>query len=249
VEGLSNRPLSLPAAPRVRFDRNFITTAVCELRFPTLLEYETKKPVELQRRLRKTYPHYDTEEGVTLVAPGRVEPQQKHVFRSKKRNWIVAFKPSAIAIETTSYTTFEEFAKRLEDLLGHCRDLIDSDFFTRVGLRYIDQIPIENGDPSGWIRPELIAPLSTFGRPFRYLQGVYGLTESGQYTFRHGIEEPGTLYTLDFDLYEENVELREALPLVMNFNELSFRFFMWAIDDKTRSLLGAATPKPPKDKE
>lgn len=41
----SSAVLTLPDADRVEFERNYITTAVCELRFPILLEYETKKPV------------------------------------------------------------------------------------------------------------------------------------------------------------------------------------------------------------
>jgi hypothetical protein len=51
--------LRLPEVERAQFKKNFINTAVCELRFPTILEYETKQPVELQRALRKEYPEYE----------------------------------------------------------------------------------------------------------------------------------------------------------------------------------------------
>ena len=54
--------LNLPG-PIVEFERNFIKAAVCELRFPTLLEFrKTKPPVQLQRELQKEYPYYEPEQ-------------------------------------------------------------------------------------------------------------------------------------------------------------------------------------------
>ena len=241
------RLLNLPPAPRTEFERNFIKTAVCELRFPTLLEFESKPPVELQRRLRKDYPHYERERDVS-VSPGAVEQEFKHLFRSKKRDWLVSFKSSSIALETTRYRRFEEFADRLAVLLDRSAELIDSDFFTRVGLRYIDEIPIPEDTIEGWVRPELISPLAagTYGQVERFIQEVRGSTEVGRFTFRHSAGPPNgqqPTYNLDFDFHEENVQADDVLDLVASFNELSFRFFVWAIGEKARTALGEATPK------
>ena len=54
--------LTLPNVDRTRFEKNFIKTAVCELRFPALLEFETKPPVQLQKELRKDFPNYQRQE-------------------------------------------------------------------------------------------------------------------------------------------------------------------------------------------
>jgi uncharacterized protein (TIGR04255 family) len=157
---------------------------------------------------------------------------------------VVLFKPWALALETTSYKRYSEFAERLDRLLKKTEKLLDSDFFTRVGLRFIDKIPIEDGEVAGWVRQELIAPLSegVYGQVEKCQQEVRGFTSKARYTFRHGISEPGGPYVLDFDFYDENIEVEATLPLLEQFDREGFRFFSWAIGEKTREKLGKATP-------
>jgi uncharacterized protein (TIGR04255 family) len=241
--------LNLPDVQEVEFERNFIKTAVCELRFPTLLEFETKPPVQLQKELRKEYPYYEPAQSVN-VGPGVVDRETRYLFKSRKKDWTVAFKASAIALETTRYTNFEEFSRRLENLIAKSRSLLDTDFFTRVGLRYIDEISIEDGALADWVRNDLVAPLTqgVYGTIERFLQEVRGFTAIGRYTFRHGTvgsaQEKPKVYSLDFDFYEENVPSDSVLSMVAEFNQQSFRFFLWAIGPKAVSRLGKATAKP-----
>ena len=245
----SPAPLNLPDVQEVEFERNFIKMAVCELRFPTLLEFETKPPVRLQKDLRRDYPHYEPAQSVS-VGPGVVDRETRYLFKSRKKEWTVAFRASAIALETTRYTNFEEFAQRLGNLIAKSRSLLDTDFFTRVGLRYIDEIPIEDGELAGWVRDDLVAPLiqGVYGTVEHFLQEVRGFMAIGRYTFRHGTvgsaQEKPKVYSLDFDFYEENVPFDSVLSRVSEFNQQSFRFFHWAIGPKALSRLGKATAKP-----
>lgn len=241
--------LNLPDVPLVEFERNFIKAVVCELRFPTLLEFETKPPVQLQRELRRDYPHYEPTQSVS-VGPGAVGHEIRYLFRSRKKDWTVSFRASAIALETANYTNFEEFAARLDSLLTKSQRLLDTDFFTRVGLRYIDEIPVEDGGLSGWIGDALVAPLTqgVYGTVEHFLQEVRGFTDIGRYTFKHGIRDSARtepqVYYLDFDFYEENVQFESVRALVTQFNHQSFRFFRWAIGAKALDRLGKATIKP-----
>lgn len=241
--------LTLPAVQEMVFERNFIKTAVCELRFPTLLEFETKPPVQLQKELRKDYPLYEPQESVS-VGPGSIGHETRYLFKSRKREWTVSFRASAIALETRDYTSFEEFLTRLETLLAKSQPLLDCDFFTRVGLRYVNAIPVEDGELSGWLRDDLVAPLiqGVYGSVERFLQEVRGFTEVGRYTFKHGIvqasQDKPDLYTLDFDFYEENIPYDSVRSLVSQFNQQNFRFFRWAIGPKALDRLGKATAKP-----
>lgn len=239
----SPTPLHLPAVEEVEFERNFIKTAVCELRFPTLLEFEAKPPVQLQKALRKEYPHYEPAEAVS-VGPAGVGRETRYLFKSRKKDWTVAFKASAIALETARYTNFAEFSQRLETLFAKSRVLLDTDFFTRVGLRYINQIPIEDEKLIGWVRDDLVSPLTqgVYGTVARLFQEVRGFTDIGRYTFRHGMEglgeEKSKVYSVDFDFYEENVPFDSMLSIVSQFNQQNYRFFRWAIGPKTLNLLG-----------
>lgn len=67
-------PATIPTQDRVEFEHNFIRTAVCELRFPTLVEFQEGELVDFQRRLRKEFPIVDaglnlgpSHEGLTPV--------------------------------------------------------------------------------------------------------------------------------------------------------------------------------------
>jgi uncharacterized protein (TIGR04255 family) len=240
--------LTLPPAARVRFERNYIKTAVCELRFPTLLEYETKRPDRLQKKLRKDYPHYK-EQAEMDVAPGQaVKGEARYLFLSKKEDWIVTFKSSSMLLETTNYTDFDEFANRLRKLVDWVKPLLDTDFFTRVGLRYINELVVEDPTLDGWIQKDLIKPLTdgVYGDVDRFVQEVRGRTGFGLYTFRHGVvgrRGDFPVYNLDFDFYNPNVSVDDVHELVAQFNDLNFDFLSWAIEDKARNRLGSATEK------
>ena len=244
----SPHPLNLPDVEAVEFERNFIKSAVCELRFPTLLEYEMKPPIQLQKELRKDYPYYEPEQSVQvgLEAVGR---EMRHLFKSRKKDWTVSFRASALALETSHYTNFEEFSERLKRVLTNSQGLLDTDFFTRVGLRYIDEILIADDELSGWIREDLVAPLTqgVYGSVERFLQEIRGFTDIGRYTFKHGMVDSGQevhkRYHLDFDFYEENVPFDSVFSMVSQVNQQSFRFFSWAMGPKAQSYLGQATAK------
>jgi uncharacterized protein (TIGR04255 family) len=237
----SPRPLHLPDVPVVQYEQNFIKVAACELRFPTLLEFETAPPTQLQKLLRKDYPHYEPIQSMTVNSTSVIGHKMQYIFRSRKRDWMVTFNASAIILETNRYTNFEEFSKRLELLIEKSQPLLDSDFFTRVGLRYIDEVPIDDGKLSGWIRDDLVLALTAgvFGDVERYLQEVRGSTTVGNYTFKHGMKDdnPDT-YFLDFDFYEVNVPSDSVISLVRDFNRESFRFFHWTLGHKSLKRLG-----------
>jgi uncharacterized protein (TIGR04255 family) len=245
--------LRLPPAVRVQYERNYIRTAVCELKFPTLLEYEEKKPIKLATLLRKAYPHYEAERGVN-IARGIVEKDiVRHVFLSKKRDWLVSFTSSALSLESKKYIRFEDLSGRLETLIDRTREFLDTDFYTRVGLRYINVIPMESDESAtrweGWVNPDLVKPWidGTYGAVSHFIQEVAGATSAGQYTFRHGVG--GTTssgdpeYKLDFDFYKQDVPIDDTLGLVTEFNAINFQFFSWAAGPKAIARLGKATAK------
>jgi uncharacterized protein (TIGR04255 family) len=234
--------LKLPEVSPAQFKTNFIKNAVCELRFPAILEYESKPPLKLQSELRKEYPGYEKQQGINVADPSELEV--KHVLRSRKRDWLVTIRTYSIAIQTSRYTRFSEFLDRLQYVFDKSLPLIDTNFFTRVGLRYINEILLEERNPVGWINDDLIAPIvnGIYGTIDRYVQEVRGSMEGGRFTFRHGIAglEQGkeNTYMVDFDFFNENVQAEDVMPMVADFNREAFRFFQWAIGPKAKERLG-----------
>lgn len=243
------RPLAVPAAPRARFATNFLRLAVCELRFPTLLELETHPPVAFQKAIRHDYPTYEDRREVRLNSSGPDQPNRVHTFVSKSRRWTVAVRQSSLALETAHYETFDLLLERLGRLLPAAEKLAESNFFTRIGLRYINALPVDADSVDGWVNPELVGPLArgTFGSPSEYWQHVRGASTAGGYSFRHGIgtdpAQGGNRYMLDLDFFREDVDASEVVPTVRALHADLYALFSWSLGDAARSHLGPSTLK------
>ncbi len=229
------------------FSRNVIQLATCELRFPVVLEFESKPPIKLQAALRKDYPRYDKNISVTF-RPGSKEPIEeiRHFFRSKKKNWTVSFRPFSIALETDSYTNFEEFKSRLLSIVKASEKTMDSDFLTRIGLRYINEIRAEQSDLEGWVNKELVSPLTSghFGEVDRIFQEVRGRFSDGLFSLRHGYpgEGPGERdkYIIDLDFYQEDVEIKDVEETLVKLHDSCYDLFDWSISEKARKYMSGS---------
>ena len=240
--------LNVPQLESVEYDHNLIDIAVCELRFPTLLKLESDPPVKLQTNLRKKYPHYEVGNKVDLI--NKNAPQTRYYqFVSKSQSWKISLTSSSISLETVAYKNFADFNQRLTELLNEIRTFIDSDFFTRIGLRYVNSVPVNNGNLGDWVNPELVSIVEggSLGKLNKFGSEIRGNTNSGNYTFRHGIKSIGEIsikeYLLDFDYYRENVEYNEVNSLIDQFNKINFSFFHWCLGPKTIGKLGMGIPK------
>jgi len=241
-----------PAVEAVRYPKNFIKTAVCELRFPALLDLEAKPPRAFQSKIRKLYPFYDTQI-IEQMGSDQVATEHRYLFRSKDKHWTVSVKSFAISLETNKYVDFEEFFERLTKVISSASDMIDADFFTRVGLRYINTIPMDTWDVTGWVRPELLSLFSSLplGVPQTFGSIVSGELKNAKYTMRHGIkkeEDPkknteGPQYNLDFDYFSENVEASDVNSLIQEFHETNFALFSWCLGENAKKLLGEGKAK------
>jgi len=247
------RPLQVPAVDPAHYGANFIRLAVCELRFPTLFEIEADRPpAAFARALRKTYPNHERAKNVN-VNPAGLEQATAHIFHSKKNRWQVTLRASALSIETSSYDKYAEFEERVQFVIDAAKSTIDSDFFTRVGLRYINVIPYQMTEISEWVNSALVAPLGagTFGDVDECWQQVRGTTDIGGYSFRHGVNANRSApaagapseYVLDFDFFCEDVQVSDALEIVSQLHEREYAMFDWTLGPKMREQLGASKLK------
>ena len=239
--------LNVPLEDSKPGDNNLIRSVVCELRIPTLLELEERPPVQFQKAIRKQYPLYKSGKKVQMSAGG-VEQTALHTFLDKKQRWTVTLKASALSLETRRYKSYEEFRNRLELIVAESRETRDSDFFTRVGLRYINELPVGQADLDGWVNPELVAPLlsGVLGEVDQLWQAVRGSSRSGKFLLQHGLasferedEAPPQLenqrYVIDTDMYCEDVEEDKLFNVLDQLHDDSFSLFHWAIGEKARS--------------
>lgn len=239
------RLLNVPRVEPTAFAKNFIRQAVCEIRFPTLMEIDRRALAELQKPLRKAYPHFSKSESVS-VSPGqnRIEGETGYILRSVDTRWAIAVRNSSLSLETQDYRSFEDFERRFNQLLNVSVGFIDSDFFTRLGLRYTNSIPIDGKYPlQSFVNYELVAPLADwiYGTTSKFSQEIRGYVPEGRYTFRHGFDEAGTEdsveYLLDFDFYAEGIKADDTRGVLRLLNEHSFCLFHWAAGPRTKEIM------------
>lgn len=239
-----------------RYKRNFLRQAVCELRFPTLMELgDSRPPAALVSALRKEYPHLELSNEVTLgIGSGAAGSNNAHIFRSSKRNWAVSLKKSALSIETTSYTEYAQLKERILHVVKAASKIIDSDFFTRVGIRYINIIDSGTNDPQdGWVNTNLTAPiLSGYFEGVRDYAGKLQLTaEDGGCLLQHGIrwkphaggaseDNSPPQYMLDIDTFRNDVMVENTEAAIDSIHAQAFDVFDWAIGPKAREYLSTA---------
>ncbi len=242
--------LKIPKIGEITCSRDFIQTAVCELRIPTVLELDSTPPQKFAKAIKREYPVYSPSKDVAVNFGSSPYTSTRHTFTDRKQRWVVTFKSSAITLETAHYQGFEDFHARLMHIVSASKEERDSDFFVRAGLRYINVLPVGQEDLDGWINKDLAPPLldGTFGSVTEFWQSVRGSTESGGYTLRHGLKEiaprqPGAErgsinYALDMDFYRDDVEENEVGTLLQSLHSEAFRLFAWAVDEKARHYMG-----------
>lgn len=239
--------LTLPHVEPTRFAKNFLRQAVCELRFPTLFELEgTRPPPSFAKALRKDYPLYQPNDDLS-VGPNGVDKAHVHVFTSIKPGWNVTLRAASVTLETTKYDSFENFQKRLELVVRSASEVIDSEYFTRIGLRYINVIPVGSDRVSDWLNPELVGLHSSeiFGGAVEFSGRIAGPAEVGGYLLNHGLAANASTrrkeYVIDMDFSAQDVDVGEAMSVIETLHKQEFELFSWTLGAKAREYLEAPT--------
>ena len=125
--------------------------------------------------------------------------------------------------------------------------IIDSDFFTRIGLRYINSIDREEDPTDGWVNPDLVIPIRSgqFTGFQEYAGKIQLAAPDGGCLLQHGIKvkpkhegkDTQAEYLIDIDAYRNEVSLNDAAVAMDAIHSQAFDVFDWAIGDKSRDYL------------
>ena len=153
---------------RYTYERSPLVETVCQLRFPTILNISAKDPADFQDAVRQQFPRYvaRTERPAPrLINPGT--PQQKleqpapipnHNFISEDGRWKINLTQDFIALSTLGYTSWEEFAQRLDFILASFIQIYQPAPFQRVGLRYVNAFSRQKLGLDGYKWNDLLEP-------------------------------------------------------------------------------------------
>lgn len=164
-----------PKAERIQFERNPIIEVIFQMRFPTILNINTEDQIlaKFQNKIRANFPIYNVQlEQAPQIMTNQIMPpliqlskNKNHYFISADEKWKINLASTFISFSTSSYTIWEAFKEKFDDVLKSFIDIYAPAFFERIGLRYIDafsrlNLDLESQKWSELINPEILGFLS-----------------------------------------------------------------------------------------
>ena len=132
---------------RCQYENNQLANVICQLRFPEILSIGANLPVDFQETIRAEFPIYSSRQEMPAPKltgmPGNMslqkqEPVTNYIFTSADKRWTVNLTSRFISLSTSGYTSWEEFARKLDKPLVSLIQIYKPAFFERVGLRYMN---------------------------------------------------------------------------------------------------------------
>jgi len=250
-----SKPLRHPPLSQVAFEVNF----------PNCFAVETGIAA-YQQRVEVLYPKSSGEYIVRLpsaVAFGKppkqesaeLTPMRSFVFQNSKGSRVVRVSVVNFTLLVTDYLHFEDYVAALVAAFTPAIEIFQLHNVERIGLRYINQIPIPIKDAEVQYREYVRSPISkeTFAAhtPRNFLTEVSADLDGGKkLTIRSGLlppqpDEPNRTYLLDLDCYSlGNVPLSaDSLPAQLDeYHEAIEAEFIQAVTDKYWKYMAEGTP-------
>lgn len=107
---------------------------------------------QIQDTLRKNYPNYhqDDMQGVQIeLSPTGIVHKDststsRYVFSNVDKTWGVVIQSDKIFFHTIAYTAFEDFSSRMKYVLEVYSACVGLDYYSGVGIRYIDKVEADD---------------------------------------------------------------------------------------------------------
>lgn len=115
------------ASERVLYGKRQLIEVICQLRFPTILSISAKEPAEFQEAIRAEFPRYarnlEKLPPKVIGQPGAMKLEEQptvvnYQFLTAAGDWKVNLTNTFLALATPVYTTWEDFARKLDEVLA-----------------------------------------------------------------------------------------------------------------------------------
>jgi uncharacterized protein (TIGR04255 family) len=153
----------------------------------------------------------------TMTPGGVVTEPNRQAYRlaNREENASLLINPDSVTLESRAYTGWDAFRGDLTAVVAALADVFDPGVQQRLGLRYIDQIPLPEGedDWQALVRESLLG----LSGDTMFADSIVAsdqrvllqLDDGIRCVLRHGqlaepaTDRPGGAYLLDFDVYRE----------------------------------------------
>lgn len=242
-----------------KYKSNFLTNAICRIDFREDSSINENLLNQYREAIKSSFPKVkELTLKSTKIHGGKIvemeELPDRKIFQFDDTNSEnrIQFSCDHLTIESFKYINFTEFSKVIEIVLNAFSQLVPNPDFTRLGLRYINQIILSKGNPLIWsdyIESSFVAAIDRFFERTpnlaRAMSQVVLNYDDYKLNFNYGMhnsEFPAKIsrkeFILDFDYYTEYVELDQIMSLLTIFNKESAIMFERCIKEKLRSHMG-----------
>lgn len=257
-------------ADEKKYKHDFLTNVIFKVDFPQRLDINAQTPpAEFQRRIQDKFPH--VKEAVAhafeLTAGNQndISFKQQGVkfweFYNREKNVKVLVSANDVSIECINYKGFHQLSEDINTIFTTFFELYPSQIIKRIGLRYINEIKLDSGDPLDWnslINNELLTPFSNFVDEndkcnlIRSLNLLELKTEEYNLKFQNGVynsEYPNNItrkeFVLDYDCYTvEELDVSDINKKANDFHKVIKYWFERSILNGLRKIMEGSPSEP-----
>jgi len=248
----------------MEYKKNFLTNVIIRIDYTSIQNFSVDKLKEFQNLIKTDFPI--VEEANSPLLELKVDEKQKidtktseilkWNFLSKDRKRIFSVENNNLTLEFLKYTSYKDFSEKQKMLLDSFKAIFGDVTSTRLGLRYVNQIDLEDTslELSEYIKPELLEVLkfrNLKNNLSRYIAYMEIREEDYNLRFQFGI--PNSLYperiikkefVLDYDCFIfDSLTLEEIPTRLKRFNDIVTGLFEESIMNKLKNLLEPAEDK------
>ncbi len=210
--------------------KNFLKEVIIRFDFAIPIEgIQNKLPQELAINVRKQFPICE----IAQVAEGeiniKIDSDDTDIGSTKKRytQWryfgdekrkLLQIDKKHFALIYYNYKNFAEFQHDYKDILVILQDKLGELQFKRIGLRYINEIKLDEKNPFNWSRylnANLLSIFKIYPNPSKISRAFHVLNinlNKIKVNFQYGMPNPDypapikqKLFVLDYDAYHEGI--------------------------------------------
>ena len=239
-----------------KYKKDYLTNVICRIDFINRLNFSTDQINRLKNDISEDFPNMkDMDVSFIEVMMG---PEEDRTIRKKGKVYefahegkLVRIEPECLVFEFKQYTGFDQFRELVKKVLNSLDLLNNSVRSKRMGLRYINQIRLDEGDPFDWngLIVDSLVPKTVYTKDKNVLSRSLGwvdLTYDDFYVrFHYGMfnsEHPNPIarkeFVLDFDCYtKDEQDLSDVSTLLDRFHEKIKEMFECSILDDLRQIM------------
>ncbi len=238
--------------------RNFLKNVILRVDFLGDLKLSQQAVDSFKRVISDDFPEVEPREQISV----QMTMDQTQRTTKEKRTKVffyhntatinsISLEPNAIVIDIRKYTNYDEFKKLVQKVIQNLEAENPSIKISRVGLRYVNQITLNEGHPlewTGFIKEPLISSINFIEKQNELSRSI-GIIELNrlEYSikFQYGwfnSEYPNPIarkeFLLDYDCYSRNeTDLSSILGQVDTYHTAIKELFKYSILDDLEKII------------